>query len=408
MEKIKRSQFHRHLKHILPMRAPSSVPFHAVTAYAITELAAMGRSVEKTEQGDIYAPPTLEMGALRGIVAHTDAVAQEGGEEIEPIMWQGGLVWSRNRKRPIGGDDKVGVAIALTLAAFHPDISVVLPADEEIGCLGSGRMVFPKHDLLVQCDRKGSFDLVDRVWGSIASIEASRTAKRILPHRNDVNGLSTDVATFSERGLCKNAFNMSCGYFNPHSKDEFVVFNIAFQALLDAEALLLYMPECQEVYRPPARTHSGAANQRWWHDGYDHFHNSYGRGGYSHNRAIASPDSPTHPTALANLSAKEASQLEAELVCGKTRHHTTAGLVVTTTLEDEFLEKRGWKWKKIDLGYVNGVQKTAGFWYRKVPRGEKCCVAIPGKTGRNGGAKFWFASEESMGNTVKEALAGKP
>lgn len=241
-----RNKFLKHLKYMLTLRnASADRSGNLLYDYCLEQLVSFGRVVDTDLHGNIMSIGDDVPGlGYRGCVGHTDSVGQRHGEDVEPIVLCNGRWHSKNGLRPIGGDDKVGVAIALTLAEFRPELSCILPADEEIGCVGSRRMDFPVHQLLVQADRRGSTDLVHTIGGAkIATSDCLKWAAYLLPHRTPATGMMTDVEAFSERGLCGNAFNLSCGYYFPHQADEFVVISQAMQTLYDAWALLLSIPQ---------------------------------------------------------------------------------------------------------------------------------------------------------------------
>lgn len=238
--KVNIRTFREHLLALLPMRNESRKRGTLVESYCVSVLTDLGRQVKPDLDGNI-----MHFAGNRAIVAHTDSVMQGGGKDIEPIVHKYGRIHSKNRARPIGGDDKVGIAIALTIAAAHPELAILLFADEEVGCVGSRSLKLTSpFDLAVQCDRKGVNDLVGETsWTQIASAGAQRAVQDILPHRDLTVGGLTDVVELVCNGQCDNAFNLSCGYYEPHSRHEYIVLAHAVQALLDAEAILLQFPQ---------------------------------------------------------------------------------------------------------------------------------------------------------------------
>jgi hypothetical protein len=139
--------------------------------------------------------------------------------------------------------------VALTLAALMPEVAVVLPADEEVGLFGAGAMELPHaFDLMVECDRRHEDQLVCAMLDAdenpvyVASRPAVRAAVRLLPWREPTAGGGTDVAAFVARGLARNAFNLSVGYYEPHTPGEYVVAAHVAGALRDAALLLRLLP----------------------------------------------------------------------------------------------------------------------------------------------------------------------
>jgi tripeptide aminopeptidase len=247
--------FRRVLLELLPLRNPSypkkDMP-NLVLQYCQDFLKENGRAFIIDEHDNItsWGAEGTE-GKDRAIVAHTDSVGQQLGADYEPITVVDGRIHSVNEKRPIGGDDKVGIAIALTIAATQPDVTLLLFATEESGCVGSQHWCKdlytkdgePFFDLAVQCDRKGITDLVYSICGvELASKKCRDWAHYLLPHREVVHGGLTDVMELMDYGLARNAFNMSCGYYYPHTEQEFIVYQQALQTFIDASILINRMP----------------------------------------------------------------------------------------------------------------------------------------------------------------------
>ncbi len=230
-----------HLDNLLPLRNPSLSSNNPVMLYCYDALRLIDRTPVWDEVGNIYhIPDPEEYNGRRGIVGHTDSVMQKGKPK-EAVTFDGRIYSSKTRNRPIGGDDKVGVAIALTIAEARKDVSVILCADEEVGCVGSSELELPYFDLLVQCDRRGITDVVTNIGGPMCSQDFEDWLEDYMPWRKITSGMMTDVEY-----LCRyagNSVNLSCGYYNPHSVDEFIVLSQAQQTLTDALLLLDDVPE---------------------------------------------------------------------------------------------------------------------------------------------------------------------
>lgn len=127
----------------------------------------------------------------------------------------------------IGGDDKVGVFIALSCIKDMDICKAVFFTREEIGCYGSGRVSndwFSNSSFIAQVDRKGATDFVTTATGTVLCSTDFKTA--VSPYLTKwgytdyTNGGLTDVVTLVENSVGTSCFNMSCGYYDPHSDNE--------------------------------------------------------------------------------------------------------------------------------------------------------------------------------------------
>lgn len=127
----------------------------------------------------------------------------------------------------VGGDDKVGVFMTLKMLEERDVFKAAFFVDEEIGCIGSRSCnfdFFKDSSLVLECDRKGADDFVSSISGTkLYSREFSECLKPILNRylRKEVSGGMTDVLEIAyNTDVC--VANMSCGYYNPHTDEEFV------------------------------------------------------------------------------------------------------------------------------------------------------------------------------------------
>tara|TARA_A100001388_G_scaffold267324_1_gene241343 strand:+ start:1729 stop:2847 length:1119 start_codon:yes stop_codon:yes gene_type:complete len=124
-----------------------------------------------------------------------------------------------------GGDDKVGIAITLDMISRFDNFKAVFFLDEEHGCVGSSACnpsFFDDSTFVLQCDRRGSSDFINRIGSTkLYSKNARKAFSDILKKydRKETSGGITDVGQIAKMNTVMTA-NMSCGYYNPHSSTE--------------------------------------------------------------------------------------------------------------------------------------------------------------------------------------------
>ena len=128
----------------------------------------------------------------------------------------------------IGGDDKVGIYITFAMLEHFESFKAVFFLDEESGCTGSSKADFTYFEdcsIVLQCDRRGYDDFVTNISGTILSDETLHNdIDHILTkyNRTKVHGGITDVGQIAENSTVQVA-NMSCGYYKPHTNNEYIV-----------------------------------------------------------------------------------------------------------------------------------------------------------------------------------------
>jgi len=200
----------------------------AMRAYLNNELASIP-GVDFWDDGDnIYAGKGA--GPRACMVAHMDTV-HKIVEDLTAITLNGritGMNAVTMEQTGIGGDDKVGIYVALQMLKEHDNIKVFFPRDEEVGCLGSTLAeptFFDDVTIVLQCDRRGNTDFVTNASGTELSSPAfQRDVAPILKQYGYKfsTGLMTDVMELKNLGLTPSMANISCGYYNPHDATEYV------------------------------------------------------------------------------------------------------------------------------------------------------------------------------------------
>lgn len=163
------------------------------------------------------------------VVAHLDQVQRNHSKdfiaiETEHIIF--GYSPSNRRREGLGADDKNGIWVALQCLKEFNRIKVAFFVGEEIGCVGSGRCDmwwFKDCQYVIEPDRRGSSDLITDICGSICSEEFKDYIPMAEFGYKETSGMMTDVLELSERDLGLSCINLSCGYFDPHTDDEYTV-----------------------------------------------------------------------------------------------------------------------------------------------------------------------------------------
>jgi len=135
----------------------------------------------------------------------------------------------------VGGDDKVGIYVALEMLIGLDVVKVAFFRDEEHGCLGSREADmgwFKDVEFVLQCDRQGYKDFVNTIYGQkLFDKPFSNAIGDILARygkKETSQGGLTDVYQLVENGLEVCVANMSCGYYRPHSDDEVIAIQEVF------------------------------------------------------------------------------------------------------------------------------------------------------------------------------------
>ena len=172
------------------------------------------------------------------IVAHTDTVHDI--HKYNRVFDDDGVLFAFNaetgKQVGVGGDDKVGIWIALEMLLKEDNIKCVFFHSEEVGCVGSRNadMDWLKDvGYCLQADRRGNTDFVNSISGKLFSKAFSKRIKPILKHHGykETSGAITDVGQLAENGIGVCVANMSCGYYEPHSDEEIVEFDDANNCL---------------------------------------------------------------------------------------------------------------------------------------------------------------------------------
>jgi tripeptide aminopeptidase len=240
------------------------------------------------------------------IVSHTDTVHDiipddyysVGYDEKNSIIYA--YDFSKRNFTGIGGDDKVGIYIALAVVRDFPSIKACFFRDEEIGCVGSALADLSFFDdcmYILQCDRKGNADFVTSISGTeISSKDFQSDILEIVNqygYKFHTGGL-TDVGKLTAREVGISCANMSCGYHNPHSTDEVIdvddvnnTMDMVYEIIKKLNKKYPHKPE-KVVYT--SKTTYGGKSYGYYNDWYDDYGGYGSKVNVTHGKVDSSND----------------------------------------------------------------------------------------------------------------------
>lgn len=197
--------------------------------FILNQLQKMKLKHTKDKYGNIYVTKgTADL--YPTMVCHIDTVHEVNNDVQVVVLNDSAIAVDTKTKRQygIGGDDKVGIYITLEMLKMFDNFKAVFFLDEEAGCVGSRQAdfsFFNDSTIVLECDRRGISDFVVDISGTkLSNEEFIGDISDILKAngRQTVSGGLTDVAEISERNPVQVA-NMSCGYYRPHTSEEYIV-----------------------------------------------------------------------------------------------------------------------------------------------------------------------------------------
>lgn len=164
------------------------------------------------------------------IVAHLDQVQRNHSKDFIPTETKE-LIFGyspRNRRQEgLGADDKNGIWIALKCLEKYKILKVAFFVEEETGCRGSSQAdmdFFRDCRFVIQPDRRGHQDLITTIgWTELCSDEFLKATGYEQFGYQETEGAMTDILALKENGLEISCINLSCGYYEPHTDNEFTV-----------------------------------------------------------------------------------------------------------------------------------------------------------------------------------------
>lgn len=191
--------------------------------------------IDYDEHGNIFIGFNENSAGLPILVAHTDNVL---GADKEPVF-DLSCRYLKGVKNGIGFDDKAGIMAIISLWQYFKEqkFRIIFPADEEVGGVGSERMDdewFCDAKWILELDRKGDKDFI-QVSGGTRLCSDEFAQKFVDMGFKKAEGVFTDVNEFKPRADWINMANISIGYYNPHTDNEYLD-TVAFEKIVNKVA----------------------------------------------------------------------------------------------------------------------------------------------------------------------------
>ena len=186
------------------------------------------------------------------IVAHTDEVHAYKPKGFKVVQYQNmlfGIDANRSKFSGIGADDKNGIWVALKCFEKYDVMKAAFFVSEEIGCVGSrvaDMNFFDDCRFVLQCDRKNGSDFITNAsMTELCSDEFVKAAQIKRFGYKPAHGIMTDVMQLKHNGLSVSCANISCGYYNAHTENEYTVIPELENCLKLVENII---ETCTDVY----------------------------------------------------------------------------------------------------------------------------------------------------------------
>lgn len=265
------------LKQLYEIYSPSGKE-DKMMAFLKAECLLMGAKVVE-DAGNLYALKG-EAETYPCVVAHTDQVQSAACRAFQAKDIVFGLSLDGRSFQGLGADDKNGIWIALKCLQTFDTIKVAFFREEETGCRGSAKATVAFFDncrFVIQCDRKGGKDFINRIGGmQICSEEFVKDAKIKDFGFKKETGMMTDVQKLRNLGVKVSCCNISCGYYEPHSAREYTILPELKNTLAFVKSIIRNCTKVYE-YKEPVRK---AYNDGWGYNG-GGYSGGYNGGGYS-------------------------------------------------------------------------------------------------------------------------------
>lgn len=164
------------------------------------------------------------------LASHIDQVQHKHSKDFEIVEGKDvvfGYSAKSREQQGLGADDKNGIWICLECLREFSALKVAFFVGEEVGCVGSSSCdlkFFSDCRYVIEPDRMHGHDLITSM--SVGAVCSDEFAKALCAEQygyKEAHGSITDVGELVERGVGISCLNLSCGYYQAHTSEEFTV-----------------------------------------------------------------------------------------------------------------------------------------------------------------------------------------
>ena len=173
--------------------------------------------------GNVYVNFNKETKGTPIMVAHTDNVLN--GKRMPVLSLDGKRIFGGNGVG-IGFDDKAGIICAIEIwkRMHKKGVRFIFTADEEVGGIGARHVPAEKIKdaaYIIEMDRRGSNDAIDVSGTTRLCSQEFLEIWEALGFKS-ATGTFTDLNELKEAAPKVNMINLSCGYYNAHTDNEYL------------------------------------------------------------------------------------------------------------------------------------------------------------------------------------------
>lgn len=188
--------------------------------------------------GNIYVNFNKDTKGTPILIAHLDNVLDADKRPIFNLS----CTKIRGHSAGIGFDDKAGIMAIIELweRFKSKDFRIIFTAEEECGGIGAQNIPVERFEdaaYIIELDRKGHNDAI-RISGRtrLCSKEFIELFEQL--GFNEATGVFTDVNVLKPKAPQVNMINLSIGYFEPHTNNEYLDVKV-FESVLDRVEMFL-------------------------------------------------------------------------------------------------------------------------------------------------------------------------